>query len=592
MFENGRKPMRRCVRASAVLYLVILVCGVGLAAGAPAERWLPVDEDGWTVLQPAPDSRLIYVSSRAGDDAGGVVYAPDSPAVGADPFKPAGPVRSFKTIAAAMAHARDEHPDWVLLRRGDVWRECVPLMPSGRSATEPFVLTAYGDGPERPQLRPGPDRFGLRFDSRNGFHDIALVGLELYASPKDPESPEFDPEARFRGEVGFLVGPDASVRRVLYENCRLSYCGVNFQSRYRGGSIEQLALRRNLILDNYSRTGHSQGSFAYDISVLLEENVYDHNGWLVREHGNRKDRGGATMFNHNTYFCNCHDVVFRGNMFLRASSSGNKWTANSGPASARNLTIQDNLYVEGEVGISAGGNKPGPLRFANVRILNNVLLHLGRARPTYRDLGWGIDVLDWNGGTVAGNVVVQRQSDGIANTYALKVGSHNDEGRCRNVSIHDNVFYGSRVMFSETDRLEAVTFASNALQVTELDRALVNARGALDGIEFARNTYHNARPDDAWFSVEDKLLGFDAWCRRTGETGALARALDFPDPVRTVETYMASMGLEPTLEAFIAEVRKQSKANWRPEFTARAVNDYVRAGFGLAKARSQGAVHP
>jgi hypothetical protein len=27
------------------------------------ERWLAMDEDGWTVVKPAADSRLIYVSS-------------------------------------------------------------------------------------------------------------------------------------------------------------------------------------------------------------------------------------------------------------------------------------------------------------------------------------------------------------------------------------------------------------------------------------------------------------------------------------------------------------------------------------------------
>ena len=33
--------------------------------------------------------------------------------------------------------------------------------------------------------------------------------------------------------------------------------------------------------------------------------------------------------------------------------------------------IDDNLYVEDEIGISAGGNQPGPLRFKDVKITNN-----------------------------------------------------------------------------------------------------------------------------------------------------------------------------------------------------------------------------
>ena len=38
------------------------------------ERWLPLDEDGWTVVKPAADSRLIYVSNSEGNDETAQVY--------------------------------------------------------------------------------------------------------------------------------------------------------------------------------------------------------------------------------------------------------------------------------------------------------------------------------------------------------------------------------------------------------------------------------------------------------------------------------------------------------------------------------------
>ena len=56
---------------------------------------------------------------------------------------------------------------------------------------------------------------------------------------------------------------------------------------------------------------------------------------------------------------------------------------------------------------------------------------------------------------------------------------------------------------------------------------------------------------------------------------------DFPDPERDLESYLSSIGETATLEAFLAEARKQSRANWRPELTAQAVNDYIREGFGV-----------
>jgi hypothetical protein len=51
------------------------------------------------------------------------------------------------------------------------------------------------------------------------------------------------------------------------------------------------------------------------------------------------------------------------------------------------------------------------------------------------------------------------------------------------------------------------------------------------------------------------------------------------DGNRTVESDMASLGEEATLEAFITEAKAQSRQNWRPAYTAAAVNDYVRQGY-------------
>ncbi len=55
----------------------------------------------------------------------------------------------------------------------------------------------------------------------------------------------------------------------------------------------------------------------------------------------------------------------------------------------------------------------------------------------------------------------------------------------------------------------------------------------------------------------------------------------FTDPSRSLETYMEEQGLTPSLEAFLAEARQQSRENWRREFTAAAVNEYVREGFDV-----------
>lgn len=58
-----------------------------------------------------------------------------------------------------------------------------------------------------------------------------------------------------------------------------------------------------------------------------------------------------------------------------------------------------------------------------------------------------------------------------------------------------------------------------------------------------------------------------------------ANTAGFVDPHRSIAGYHASLGREASFESFIAEARKQSKENWRPEYTAKAVCDYIRAGF-------------
>jgi len=56
---------------------------------------------------------------------------------------------------------------------------------------------------------------------------------------------------------------------------------------------------------------------------------------------------------------------------------------------------------------------------------------------------------------------------------------------------------------------------------------------------------------------------------------------DFPEPERNLESYLSSIGDTPTFEFFLEQVRSQSKSNWKSQYTAAAVNDYIREGFGI-----------
>src|SRR5688500_5144604 len=88
------------------------------------------DGGGWTVVMPSADSRVIHVSSSAGDDAN--TGSESSP---------------VKTLARGRGLLRDGMPDHLLLKRGDVWYESLGgtrWSLSGRDADEPMYLGAYG----------------------------------------------------------------------------------------------------------------------------------------------------------------------------------------------------------------------------------------------------------------------------------------------------------------------------------------------------------------------------------------------------------------------------------------------------------------
>lgn len=90
----------------------VLVCGFHVQLVAASG--LSLDPDGWTILEPAADTRIYYVDATGGDDS--TAQHVDAAAV-ADPRNP-GPVNAFKTLTAAANAARDGYPDWVLLKRG------------------------------------------------------------------------------------------------------------------------------------------------------------------------------------------------------------------------------------------------------------------------------------------------------------------------------------------------------------------------------------------------------------------------------------------------------------------------------------------
>ncbi len=76
------------------------------------------------------------------------------------------------------------------------------------------------------------------------------------------------------------------------------------------------------------------------------------------------------------------------------------------------------------------------------------------------------------------------------------------------------------------------------------------------------------------------------WRTATGDQGATTAAPAFPDPRRDLEGYAASLGLDG-FDGLLEAMYAQSKARWDPRLTAGAINNWLRAGFGMAPASGQ-----
>ncbi|MFA7487586.1 MAG: hypothetical protein WCY72_05800 [Lysobacteraceae bacterium] len=590
-------PQLTSLQRLGVVLALLAVSGISMAGGglSVADFNLPQqDEAGWSILTPSADSRLVYVDANAGSDSNGQFHLLADAVIGADPTQPVGAVLAFRTLAAAQAQLRQDSPDWLLLRAGGVWEESLPIR-RGRSATERMVATAWGEGP-RPELRTGVERGIASSHPVN----VAVVGIRFWAHTRDTDGPYF---TGYEGSSGMSFStwqaPSLNqVRDVLIEDCVFrTYANNVFTGDAPNEPITRLAVRRSIISGNYKTTGmgHSQGIYHSGkghgdgvATILLQENLFDHNGWRIQSiNGNNDAEGGqATIFNHNTYFSSASNVLFQRNLFLRPSSISNKWTAylTAEHYDSRRLVTDNNLYVDGEIGISLGGNYPpgGALRFDDIAIHNNVFTDIGRSRPTNRSLSWSVEAIDWKYGSIRSNLFIHQRAP-ITNSYALQVTA---PSQGETVLVENNVIanfhsstYGGLVRLQDGGNFDQVLFHNNTVQASS-ESPLVSLDPG--GYLFTgNNRYHSPAAGNRHFRVDGTYMGVAEWAALTGDSGASTDPVTFPAPERDLETYIEHLGLGSGFDDFLTAVYGQSRGNWNPALGAAAINDWLRGGFGM-----------
>lgn len=314
---------------------------------------LPVDANGWTIVKPSPDSKIIYVSSSQGSD-NNTGESQESPVA---------------TVERAKELVRDGYPDHILLKRGDVWimKEGLGSFWSGRSATEPMVVSYYGDQGDRPLLKTETSFVHIQDLERS---HLAFIGLELYAYKHDPNSPDYESEKGVSG-ISYIISRGENL---LIEDCKFNYMqmGAYTTPRNGEGELKNFKFRRNIIIHSWAGESYFihelrtrvQGLYISGVDgILIEENLFDHNGWDEQIHG-----AGATMYNHNIYMStnnpNPEKIIVRNNILARGSAHGLQLRSGG--------MVENNLFVRNAINLNLGYHAGAPMKGAFAVAKNNV----------------------------------------------------------------------------------------------------------------------------------------------------------------------------------------------------------------------------
>lgn len=480
-------------------------------ANAPwgnAIQTYPKDSQGWSIIKPDIETKIVYVSSSEGDDSSGQTYN----GVGIDdPFNP-GNVKAYKTIEKAYAQTRSDKPDWILLKKGDNFiLNNILWLKSGKSQQAHFVFGAYGEkNAKRPLIDTGKNSALQGIKNRSY---ITVVGLDFYASALDPKSDKFLGWNNTEGGSAFtsVAGTGSYgnyVEGIHLENNRID--------SYRNGIMivgsnnKNIVIRRNQVLNSYNVKGHSQGVGLGSVHRgLIEENIFDHNGWYQQRpldvDLNTPSFGYATFFNHNVYISSSSDLVIRKNLSSRSSSIGIKFASNSNnetktdTINSANILIENNLIIEGEVGFSIGGNTDfnNGYRWDNIQVINNVLSNIGRTKPTNRNLSFNIEANDWKTGTICSNTIVDRDDKSISGKYGIVTNGHVGD-----IIVADNRIVNFGIETESYSSRESVQSNNNIytplLNVNYLD-SYVKSEGYSNYDAYISNVINNLRNSSSSF---------------------------------------------------------------------------------------------
>lgn len=530
---------------------VMVVGAVGLMSLAGTNPVMAAsNQDGdsfWTQFTPSADTRLIFVSSSEGDDAN-------------NGLTPATPV---KTLAKGYELLRNEHPDWMLLKRGDVWVERFPgWAKSGRSENERLIVGAYSAGPARPQVRPSGGNNAISSTGNAEVRHVAFVGLHL------------EPQSRADGDNPSGVSWLRRTKDILFEDLYVAGFKDNFaiHSRSEATPIENVRLNGCVVVDSWSRTSHSQGLYAKNLDGLLVENcVFASNGFNT-------DRGAEpTIFNHNIYIQNdTRGVVIRNNIIADASSHGLQLRPGG--------VAEGNLFLSNPLAIMFGGGTAPDEGGVAGRVSHNTILH-GRSLSDSMPRSFGIEVSNIRDAVVESNVL--SVSEIGHNGRPVDVATKGSFG-VRNLKITNNFIVGWHGAVRIDPPSDGHVFDNNTFVGNYIYRDLLANNGNPNfnrsfvevfahnhpGLSINNNTYEYYRVHDRPFRSGGQNLGIDQWGSNV-EPSASFYVADAPPPYLTIGSYLQELGRSGGVEEFLVGARQMSRNHVDPAMTATGVHEWA-----------------
>ncbi|MCK5612733.1 hypothetical protein KAR91_63255 [Candidatus Pacearchaeota archaeon] len=297
----------------------------------------------------------------------------------------------------------------------------------------------------------------------------------------------------------------------------------------------------------------------------------------------------SNQFNHNVYMTSYNEahspnaeIIIEGNIISRGSASGIQFRP--GGYAENNLFVKnaENHYGRGADKVE-DFDTDEYYSGVNGTFVNNVVIDPEYIGGSFSNSGAGIEFSRIDTLVAENNIIANSK---LSNSNGIQIGG-NIFGT-QNLLIKNNIIYNyGKISFccSEFSFPEgSVKFQNNIIQDQRLDGSGdkvidIGREPYTHNLEFSSNIYWTSLKERLWFkTIEDTEMSIDEW--KTGvESDAESSQVQFKDPQRSVESYYTSIGGNGDYNRFIDEAKKQSRFNWREEYFAVTINDYIREGF-------------